>query len=48
MDFRIIPVVESVLKGHRFDSFQELSYELHRVVSSLDSMSFTDLFYQWI
>ena len=38
MDFRIFSVVKSALKGRRFDSFQELLYAIHRVVSDLDSM----------
>ena len=36
MDFHIFPVVKSALKGHMFDSFQELSFAVHRVVSDLN------------
>lgn len=48
MDFRIFPVVKSALKGQRFDSFQELSNAIHRVVYDLESEWFRDMFDQWI
>ena len=41
-------VLTSALKGHRFDSFDELSLALRRVLSGLHSKWYKDMVDQWM
>lgn len=48
MDFKIFPVVKSMLKGYRFENFEELNRSIRSVVASFDSEWYKDTFEQWI
>lgn len=48
MDFRVFPVLKDQLRGHRFDSKDELKTATQRIVQQFDSKWYEDTFSMWI
>ena len=47
-DFAIFPTIKAQLKGHRFNSLQELQTETLRITRHYDSSWYSGIYQQWV